>query len=143
MGSRLFRGLQTKEGGWVMKKIVIILVLCLVPSLASAVNLEKEEAVLTALEAIRTALDTEIEEPVDETMSKLISDVKTAIETYRKSKRSDEMFIAKAEKSLQYFGNIARTVKMGVAPFDADRKQADNNLDEAHKIHRDNLRQAK
>jgi hypothetical protein len=98
---------------------------------------------LTALEAIRTALDTEIEEPVDETMSKLISDVKTAIETYKKSRRSDELFADKAEKSLQYFENIARTVKMGVAPFDADRKQADNNLDEAHKIHRDNVRQSK
>jgi hypothetical protein len=118
-------------------------VLCLVPSLALAVDLKKEEAVLTALEAIRTALDTEIEEPADETMAKLISDVKTAIETYGKSKRSDELFVDKAEKSLQYFENIARNVKMGVAPFDADRKQADNNLDEAHKIHRDNVRQSK
>ena len=126
-----------------MKKLVLILVLCLVPSLASAVDLEKEEAVLTALEAIRTALDTEIEEPVDETMSKLVSDVKTAIEEYKKSKRPSEVFIVKAEKSLQYFENIGRTVKMGVAPFDADRKQADNNLDEAHKIHRDHVRQAK
>jgi hypothetical protein len=126
-----------------MKKLALVLVLCLVPSLASAVDLKKEEAVLTALEAIRTALDTEIEEPVDETMSKLISDVKTAIEIYEKSKRSDEIFIEKARKSLQYFENIARNVKMGVAPFDADRKQADNNLDEAHKIHRDNVRQSK
>ena len=126
-----------------MKKLVCILVLCLVPSLASAVDLKKEEVVLKALEAIRTALDTEIEEPADETMSKLISEVKTAIEAYRESKRPDELFIDKAEKSLQYFGNIGRSVKMWVAPFDADRKQADNNLDEGYKIHRDNVRRAK
>ena len=126
-----------------MKKFVCILVLCLVTSLASAVDLKKEEVVLKALEAIRTALDTEIEEPADETMSKLISDVKAATEAYRKSEGPDELFIEKVEKSLQYFENIARNVKMGVAPFDADRKQADNNLDEAHKIHRDNVRQSK
>ena len=126
-----------------MKTFVSILIFCLVPSMASAIDLAKEETVLNALEAIRKALDTEIEEPVDETMSRLLSAVRTTIAEYKDSTDPDEMFVVEAEKSLQYFENIARTIKMGVAPFTADRKQADKSLDEAHKLHRENARAAK
>jgi type II secretory pathway pseudopilin PulG len=125
-----------------MKKIVALLILCLVPSLVSAVDLEGEEKVLNALEAIRTALDTGVTEPVDETMAKLLSDAKAAIEAYKASKKPDELFIEDAEKSLDYFQNISRTLKMGFPPFEADRKQADKWLDEAQKIHRENVRAA-
>jgi hypothetical protein len=125
-----------------MKKLIPLLILCLVPSLVSAVDLEGEEKVLGALEAIRKALDTGVTEPVDETMAKLLSDAKTAIEAYKASKKPDEMFIVDAEKSMEYFQNIARTLKMKSPPFEGDRTQADKWLDEAYKIHRDNVRAA-
>jgi hypothetical protein len=125
-----------------MKKFFALLVLCLVPSLATGVDLEGEEKVLHALEEIRKALDTGVAEPVDQTMAKLLSDAKAAVEAYKASNKPDEVFIEDAEKSLEYFQNIARTLKMGFPPFEADRKQADKWLDEAQKIHRDNARAA-
>lgn len=125
-----------------MKKLVTLLILCLAPSLALAVDLEGEEKVLNALEAIRKALDTGVTEPVEETMAKLLSDVTAAIDAYKASDKPDELFIADAEKSMEYFQNIARMLKMGFPPFEADRRQADNYLLEAYKVHRENARAA-
>ena len=52
-----------------MKKFLSVLILCLLPSFAFA----GEQEVLTALENIRKALDTGVEEPVNETLDRLVS----------------------------------------------------------------------
>ena len=83
-----------------------------------------------------------MEEPVDETFSGLVGNAKTAIAAYKNSKDSDQVFIDDAEKSLEYFENIGRVLKMGFTPFEADRRQADNYLDQAYKLHRENARAA-
>jgi hypothetical protein len=121
-----------------MRRILLVLALCIVPCLASA----GEEEVLTALENLRKALDTGVEEPVDETLDRLVSEAKAAIEANAKAAGEGGMFTVNARKSLDYFENITRMTKMGVAPFDADRKQADKFLLEAARIHRDSARQA-
>jgi hypothetical protein len=121
-----------------MKKFLFVLVLCLVPSLGQA----GEEEVLNALENIRKALDTGVEEPVNETLDRLVSEARTAIKVNEDAGGKGSAFTASARKSLGYFENIARMTKMGVAPFDADRKQADKFLLEAYRIHRDSARQA-
>ena len=125
-----------------MKKLIALLILCLLPSLAAAVDLEGEKKVLDALESIRKAIDSGVEEPVDETFSGLVGNAKTAIAAYKNSKDSDQVFIDDAEKSLEYFENIGRVLKMGFTPFEADRRQADNYLDQAYKLHRENARAA-
>jgi hypothetical protein len=125
-----------------MKKLIALLILCLLPSLAAAVDLEGEKKVLDALESIRKAIDSGVEEPVDETFSGLVGNAKTAIAAYKNSKDPDQVFIDDAEKSLEYFENIGRVLKMGFTPFEADRRQADNYLDQAYKLHRENARAA-
>ncbi len=125
-----------------MKKSIALLILFLLPSLAAAVDLEGEKKVLDSLEAIRKAIDSGVEEPVEETFSRLMDNAKIAIAEYKRSKDPDEVFIDDAEKSLEYFENIGRVLKMGFTPFEADRKQADNYLDEAYKLHRANAREA-
>lgn len=124
-----------------MKKCLAVLVLCLVPSMVCA----GEKEVLTALENIRKALDTGVPEPVNETLDKLVSEAKTAIEANEPNDKTgdgDDMFTANARKSLEYFENIARMIKMGFPPFEADRTQADKFLLEAYRIHREAAREA-
>jgi hypothetical protein len=121
-----------------MKKLVFALILCLAPSL----GLAGEEEVLNALENIRKALDTGVEEPVNETLDRLVSEAETAIKANEDAGGKGSAFAASARKSLEYFKNITRTTKMGVPSFEADRKQADKFLLEAHRIHRDSARQA-
>ena len=121
-----------------MKKSLFVLVLCLVPSMAFA----GEEEVLNALENIRKALDTGVEEPVKETLDKLVSDAEIAIQANEDAGAKGSAFSVNARKSLEYFENITRATQMGVPPFDADRKQADKFLLEAYRIHRDSARQA-
>lgn len=125
-----------------MKKLIALFILLILPSLAAAVDLEGEKKVLDALEAIRKAIDTGVEEPVEETFSGLMGNAKAEIAAYKRSKDADEIFVEDAEKALEYFENIGRTLKMGFTPFEADRKQADNYLDEANKVHRENARAA-
>lgn len=121
-----------------MKKFLFVLILCLVPSMAFA----GEEEVLNALENIRKALDTGVEEPVNETLDRLVSEAKTAIKANEDSGGKGSAFSVNALKSLEYFENIVRMTKMGVAPFEADRKQADKFLLEAYRIHRETARKA-
>ncbi len=121
-----------------MKKIFFVLILCLVPSLVMA----GEQEVLQALESIRKALDQGVPEPVNETLDKLVSEAKSAIQANEDAGAKSGMFTVNARKSLEYYENIVRMTKMGVAPFDADRKQADKFLLEAARIHRDSARQA-
>ena len=121
-----------------MKRSLFVLILCLVPSL----GLAGEEAVLNALENIRKALDTGVEEPVNETLDRLVSEAKTAIQTNENAGGKGSAFAVNARKSLEYFENITRATKRGIPPFEADRKQADKFLLEAYRIHRDSARQA-
>jgi hypothetical protein len=121
-----------------MKRILLVLLLCLIPSLAAA----SEEEALAALENIRKALDTGVEEPVDETLDKLITEARRALEASEAAGGKGKMFTVNARKSLEYFENIARATKMGFPPFEADRKQADKFLLEAARVHRDSLRKA-
>ena len=121
-----------------MKRFIFVLILCLVSSMAFA----GEEEVLNALENIRKALDTGVEEPVNETLDRLVSEAETAIKANEDSGGKGSAFTVNARKSLEYFKNIARTTKMGVPSFEADRKQADKFLLEAYRIHRETARQA-
>ena len=121
-----------------MKKFLSVLMLCLVPTFAFA----GEQEVLNALENIRKALDTGVEEPVNETLDRLVSEAKTAIDANEAAGEKDAMFTVNARKSLEYFENIARMTKMGMPPFEADRTQADKFLLEAARIHRDSARAA-
>ena len=59
-----------------MKKFLSVLILCLVPSFAFA----GEQEVIDALENIRKQLDAGVEEPVNETLDRLVSEAKTAID---------------------------------------------------------------
>ncbi len=59
-----------------MKKFLSVLILCLIPSFAFA----GEQEVLTSLENIRKQLDAGVEEPVNETLDRLVSEAKAAIE---------------------------------------------------------------
>lgn len=120
-----------------MKPLVFAIALCIVPALVMA----GEEEVLSALEKIRKALDEGVEEPVDETLDKLVSEAKEAIEANEKAGGKGGMFTVNARKSLEYFENITRMTKMGMPPFEADRNQADKFLLEAARIHRENARQ--
>lgn len=121
-----------------MKKFLSVLMLCLVPTFAFA----GEQEVIDALENIRKALDTGVEEPVNETLDRLVSEAKTAIDANEASGGKGGMFTVNARKSLEYFSNIARMTKMGMPPFEADRTQADKFLLEAARIHRDSARAA-
>jgi len=121
-----------------MKKFLSVLILCLVPSFAFA----GEQEVLDALDNIRKQLDTGVEEPVNETLDRLVSEAKTAIDANEAAGEKDAMFTVNARKSLEYFENIARMTKMGMPPFEADRTQADKFLLEAARIHRDSARAA-
>jgi hypothetical protein len=121
-----------------MKKFLSVLILCLVPSFAFA----GEPEVLNALENIRKALDTGVEEPVNETLDRLISEAKAAIDANEASGGKGGMFTVNARNSLEYFENIVRMTKMGMTPFEADRTQADKFLLEAARIHRDSARTA-
>ena len=121
-----------------MKRFLIVLVLCLVPSLAVA----GEEEVLKALENIRKALDTGVAAPVNETLDRLLSEAEKAIQANEEAGDRGGMFTTNARKSLGYYQNIARMTKMGVAPFDADRQQADKFLLEAYRVHRDKVRKS-
>ncbi len=121
-----------------MKRCLAVLVLCLVPSMVFA----GEKEVLSALENIRKALDSGVEEPVNETLDSLLSAAKTAIEANETDGGKDGIFTANARKSLEYFENIARMIKMGFSPFEADRTQADKFLLEAYRIHREAAREA-
>jgi hypothetical protein len=121
-----------------MKKFLSILILCLVPSFALA----GEQEVLDALENIRKALDTGVEEPVNETLDRLVADARAAIDANEAAGGKGGQFTVNARKSLEYFENIARMTKMGMPPFEADRTQADKFLLEAARIHRDSAREA-
>jgi hypothetical protein len=121
-----------------MKKFLSVLILCLVPSLGFA----GEQEVLNALENIRKALDEGIEEPVNETLDRLVSEARAAIEANEAAGGKGGQFTVNARKSLEYFENIVRMTKMGMPPFEADRKQADKFLLEAARIHRDSAREA-
>ncbi len=121
-----------------MKRILFVLVLCLIPCVAMA----GEEEVLQALENIRKALDEGVPEPVNETLDNLISEARSAIEKNEAAGGKGGLFTVNARKSLEYFENIVRMTKMGMPPFEADRKQADKFLLEAARIHRDAARQA-
>ena len=120
-----------------MKRFVSILILCLIPSMAFAGEVE----VLKALENIRKALDTGVPEPVNETLDRLISEANAAIQANEDAGGKGSLFTVNARKSLGYYENIARMTKMGVPPFEADRQQADKFLLEAYRIHRDTARQ--
>jgi len=120
-----------------MKRFVSILILCLVPSMAFAGEVE----VLKALENIRKALDTGVPEPVNETLDRLVSEANAAIQANEDAGGRGSLFTVNARKSLEYYENIARMTKMGMAPFEADRQQADKFLLEAYRIHRDTARQ--
>ncbi len=121
-----------------MKTFLSVLIFCLLPSFAFA----GEQEVLDALENIRKALDTGVEEPVNETLDKLVSAAREAIKANEAAGGKGDMFTVNARKSLEYFENITRMTKMGMPPFDADRKQADKFLLEAARIHRDSAREA-
>ena len=121
-----------------MKKFLSVLMLCLVPTFAFA----GEQEVLDALDNIRKQLDTGVEEPVNETLDRLVSEAKTAIDANEAAGGKDAMFTVNARKSLEYVENIARMTKMGMPPFEADRTQADKFLLEAARIHRDSARAA-
>ena len=121
-----------------MKKFLSVLMLCLVPTIAFA----GEQEVLDALDNIRKQLDAGVEEPVNETLDRLLSEAKAAIEANEAAGGKGGMFTVNARKSLEYFGNIARMTKMGMPPFEADRTQADKFLLEAARIHRDSARSA-
>jgi len=120
-----------------MKEFVFVLILFLVPSMAFA----GEEEVLNALENIRKAFDTGVEEPVNETLDRLFSEAETAIKANEGAGGKGSAFTVNARKSLEYFKNIARTTKMGIPSFEADRKQADKFLLEAYRINRQTARQ--
>jgi hypothetical protein len=128
----------SRIGGFAMKKFLSVLILCLVPSFVFA----GEQEVLNALENIRKQLDAGVEEPVNETLDRLISEAKAAINANEAAGKKNDMFTVEARKSLEYFENIARMTKMGMPPFEADRKQADKFLLEAARIHRDSARSA-
>ena len=118
-----------------MKIFVSILILCVIPSMALA---KGEEKVLTALDSIRSALDSEMpEESVVPTLSGLIDEAKKVISKYKAKKGLKIPFKENAEKALDYYENILRTIKLGSSPFEADRKQADKHLNEAHKVARE------
>ena len=121
-----------------MKKFLSVLVLCLVPTFALA----GEQEVMDALENIRKQLDAGVEEPVNETLDRLVSEAKTAIDENEAAGEKGGLFTVNARKSLEYFENIARMTKMGMPPFEADRTQADKFLLEAARIHRDSARAA-
>lgn len=121
-----------------MKRFLSVLMLCLIPTFAFA----GEQEVLDALENIRKALDTGVEEPVNETLDRLVSEAKAAIEANEAAGGRGGMFTVNARKSLEYFENIARMSEMGMPPFEADRTQADKFLLEAARIHRDSARAA-
>ena len=59
-----------------MKKFLSVLILCLLPCFAFA----GEQEVIDALENIRKQLDAGVEEPVNETLDRLVSEAKTAID---------------------------------------------------------------
>jgi hypothetical protein len=121
-----------------MKKFLSVLILCILPSFAFA----GEQEVLNALDNIRKQLDTGVEEPVNETLDRLVSEAKAAIDANEAAGEKGGMFTVNALKSLDYFKNIARMTKMGMPPFEADRTQADKFLLEAARIHRDSARSA-
>jgi hypothetical protein len=127
-----------RKGGSAMKKFLSLLILCLVPTFAFA----GEQEVLNALENIRKALDTGVEEPVNETLDRLVSEAKAAIDANEAAGGKGDMFTVDALKSLDYFENIVRMTKMGFPPFEADRRQADKFLLEAARIHRDSARKS-
>ena len=78
-----------------MKKFLSVLILCLLPSFAFA----GEEEVLAALENIRKALDTGVEEPVNETLDRLVSEAKTAIDANEAPGGTGAKFTVNARKS--------------------------------------------
>ncbi len=117
--------------------VIGLLVITLLPSMAFA----GEKEVLTALENIRKALDTGVPEPVNETLDKLVSEAKAAIEANEKAGGGDEQFTVNARKSLDYFERIVQMIEMGSAPFQADRTQADKFLIEAFRVHRETARE--
>ena len=121
-----------------MKKFLSVLILFLIPSFAFA----GEQEVLDALETIRKQLDAGVEEPVNETLDRLLSEAKAAIDANEAAGGKGGQFTTNARKSLEYFENIARMTKMGMPPFEADRTQADKFLLEAARIHRDSAREA-
>ena len=121
-----------------MRRFVSVLIFCLLPSFAFA----GEQEVLDALEDIRKQLDAGVEEPVNETLDRLVSEAKAAIDANEAAGGKGGMFTVNARKSLDYFENIARMTKMGMPPFEADRTQADKFLLEAARIHRDSAREA-
>jgi hypothetical protein len=119
-----------------MKRLLVVMMLLLIPSLVLAA----EEDVLQALENIRNALDKGVAEPVSETLDRLVNEAKAAVKSHEDSSGRGTEFTVNAKKSLDYFENIARMIKMGYPPFEADRTQADKFLLEAHRIQREHAR---